>query len=144
MENRSNSEWLCRNCNTLVSSELNLCPNCRADRPEESSEEVKAEGIAESVVVENYTNAQPAPKSKYTFREAVLVNAADIILVLGLFLTFGALIMPMFVEVENIKIIAISAAILLFAFAMISWALLHTVADISRRLRGQERGQENN
>lgn len=138
MENSTNREWLCRNCNTLVSSELSVCPNCRADRPEEASDEAKVESIAESVVVENYTNAQPAPKSKYTFREAVLVNAADIILVLGLFCTFGALIMPMFVEMENIKIISISAAILLFAFAMISWALLRTVADISRRLRKGE------
>lgn len=138
MVNSTNREWLCRNCNTLVSSELSVCPNCRADRPEEASNEAKVEGIAESVVVENYTNAQPAPKSKYTFREAVLVNAADIILVLGLFCTFGALIMPMFVEMENIKIISISAAILLFAFAMISWALLRTVADISRRLRKGE------
>lgn len=138
MEKNANREWLCRNCNTLVSSELSVCPNCRADRPEEVSEEAKVEGIAESVVVENYTNAQHSPKSKYTFREAVLVNAADIILVLGLFCTFGALIMPMFVEIENIKIISISAAILLFAFAMISWALLRTVADISRRLRKGE------
>ena len=138
MEKNANREWLCHNCNTLVSSELSVCPNCRADRPEEASNEAKVEGIAESVVVENYTNAQPAPKSKYTFREAVLVNAADIILVLGLFCTFGALIMPMFVEMENIKIISISAAILLFAFAMISWALLRTVADISRRLRKGE------
>ncbi len=139
MENNANNEWLCRNCNTLVSSELSVCPNCHADRPEEASNEAKIDGIAESVVVENYTNAQPAPKSKYTFREAVLVNAADIILVLGLFCTFGALIMPMFVEMENVKIISISAAILLFAFAMISWALLRTVADISRRLRKEEK-----
>lgn len=139
MENNANNEWLCRNCNTLVSSELSVCPNCHADRPEEASNEAKIDGIAESVVVENYTNAQPVPKSKYTFREAVLVNAADIILVLGLFCTFGALIMPMFVEMENVKIISISAAILLFAFAMISWALLRTVADISRRLRKEEK-----
>ena len=139
IENNTNIEWLCRNCNTLVSSKLSVCPNCRADRPEEASEEAKVEGITESVVVENYTNAQPTPKSKYTFREAVLVNAADIILVLGLFCTFGALIMPMFVEMDNIKIISISAAILLFAFAMISWALLRTVADISRRLRKEEK-----
>ena len=139
MEKNANNEWLCRNCNTLVSSKLSVCPNCRADRPEEASEETKVEGIAESIVVENYTNAQPSPKSKYTFREAVLVNAADIILVLGLFCTFGALIMPMFVKMKNIKIISISAAILLFAFAMISWALLHTVADISRRLRKGEK-----
>jgi hypothetical protein len=139
IENSTNIEWLCRNCNTLVDSKLGVCPNCRAYRPEEASEEAKVEGITESVVVENYTNAQPAPKSKYTFREAVLVNAADIILVLGLFCTFGALIMPMFVEMENVKIISISAAILLFAFAMISWALLRTVADISRRLRKEEK-----
>lgn len=137
MERNRDKEWLCRNCNTLVSSELSICPSCRADHPEEASEESAVEGVADSVVVENYTNAQPAPKPKYTFREAVLVNAADIILVLGLFCTFGALIMPMFVEMANIKIIAISAAILLFAFAMISWALLRTVADISRRLREQ-------
>lgn len=139
MTDKSNSEWLCRNCNTLVSSKLSICPNCRADRPEEATEETKMEGIAESVVVENYTNKQPAPKSKYTFREAVLVNAADIILVLGLFCTFGALIMPMFVEIANIKIISISAAIILFAFAMISWALLRTVADISQRLREEKK-----
>ena len=134
----SNNEWLCRNCNTLVSSELSVCPNCRADHPESTDTEPTPEGVAESVVVENYANAKEQPKPRYTFRESVLVTAADIIIVLGLFCTFGALIMPMFVDMANIKIIALSAAIVLFAFSMISWALLRTVADISRRLREQE------
>lgn len=131
----NSSEWLCRNCNTLVSSEINICPKCHADKPEETTEETNTEGVAESVVIENYSNAQAEQKAKYTFRESVLVTAADIILTLGLFCTFGALIMPMFVEMANIKIIALSAAIALFAFSMISWAMLRTVADISCRLR---------
>lgn len=138
MAKEKSNSWLCRNCNTLVDSDLAICPNCRADRPEEVDDATTSEEVAESVVVENYANDKIDTKAKYTFREAVLVNAADIILVFGLFLCFGSLMMPIFVEMENIKIIALSTAIALFAFAMISWALLRTVADISRRLREQE------
>ena len=132
----TNKEWLCRNCNSLIDSTLNTCPHCHAERPEEGCSEPTPEGIAESVVVENYTNAAPKPKAKYTFREGVLVNAADIMLVIGLFCTFGALIAPMFIDdIAYIELKTICLAVVIFAFTMVQWALLRTVADISRRLR---------
>ena len=98
------------------------------------------EGISEVVTRENYTNADPKPKSKYIFREAVLANAADILLVLGLFATFGALIAPIIIDfgVEAPMMWAICAAVVLFAVTMVTWALLRTVAEISRMLRNKE------
>ena len=48
-ENINKEAWLCRNCNTLVSNEINICPNCTAERPEEVATEPIPEGI-ESVV----------------------------------------------------------------------------------------------
>ena len=140
MQNTENNTWLCRNCNTLVSSELEVCPSCKALRPEtEAPVEPTPEGITQEVVVENYANATPQPKAKLNFRESVLVTVADISLVLGLFLVLGTLIAPQFVEIPFSEYTAIMAsiciAVVLLAITMTTWALLRTVADISRRTR---------
>ena len=129
--------WLCRSCNTLVSNEINICPACSAERPEEVETESTPEDIESLIQRDNYTNAEPRLKAKYIFREAVLVNAGDIFLVLGLFCTFGALIAPMIVDfnTETPMIWAICAAICIFATTMVSWAILRTLAEISRMLR---------
>lgn len=134
------NEWLCRNCNTLVDNALEQCPQCHADRPEEEMMEASESGVEEVVKRDNYANAEPLPKAKYNFREGVLVNAADITLILGLFCTVGALIAPMFMEVEGVNLMmwAVCIAVAVFATAMVSWALLRTIADISRMLRQRE------
>ena len=134
------NEWLCRNCNTLVDNALEQCPQCHADRPEEGNVEALEGGVEEVVKRDNYANAEPLPKAKYNFREGVLVNAADITLILGLFCTVGALIAPMFMEVEGVNLMmwAVCIAVAVFATAMVSWALLRTIADISRMLRQRE------
>ena len=131
-------KWLCRNCNTLVNGETNICPKCRAERPEETTEPAPEE-IADVVRKEDYSNAEKS-RSKYIFREAVLINSADIILVLGLFCTFGALIAPIVVDfgVEAPMMWAICAAIIIFATTMISWAILCTLGELSRMLRERE------
>lgn len=146
MSNENNNTWLCRNCNSLISNDIDKCPRCDAERPEtlSAAEQMEQNELSETTIVEeNYTNAVQPAKSKYNFRESVLTFAADTTLVLGLFCTFGALISPMFIaDVENIKLMSICAAVLLFAFSMVQWALLRSVADISRRLR--ERDEESN
>ena len=131
-------KWLCRNCNSLISGDTNICPICRAERPEESSEPMP-EDIAEVVTKEEYANTPAAP-NKYIFREAVLINSADIILVLGLFCTFGALIAPLIVDFGVVAPMmwAICAAVVLFATTMISWAILRTLGEVSRQLRERE------
>ncbi len=133
-------EWLCRNCNSLVDNSVNQCPHCHASRPEESINDENQTAEEEVITRDNYTNATPIPKAKYNFREGVLVNSADIILILGLFCTFGAIISPNFIdaEVDNIMMWAICIAVVIFAVTMITWALLRTVADISRMLRNRE------
>lgn len=137
MNKELKNEWLCRNCNSLIDGELKTCPCCHADRPEAMDAEEHHADIPEVVTRDNYANVAPIAKPKYTFREAVLVNAADIILALGMFCTFGALIAPAITDfgIENTQLWAICVAIALFAITMITWALLRTVADISRRLR---------
>ena len=102
--------------------------------------EATPEGIESVVKRDNYTNAEPRPKSKYIFREAVLVNAGDILLVLGLFCTFGALIAPIIIDfgVDAPMIWATCGAVLIFAITMITWATLRTLAEISRMLRNRE------
>ena len=139
-ENMEREAWLCRSCNTLVSNDISICPACSAERPEEVATEPIPEGIESVIKRDNYTNAEPRPKSKYIFREAVLVNAGDIILVLGLFCTFGALIAPMIVElgVDDPMIWAICGAVIIFAITMILWATLRTLAEMSRMLRNRE------
>ena len=136
-DNLEKETWLCRSCNTLVSNEINTCPACSAERPEELDNEPTPEGIESVVKRDNYTNATPRPKSKYIFRETVLVNAGDIFLVLGLFCTFGALIAPIIIDfgVDAPMIWAICVAVCIFATTMVSWAILRTLAEISRMLR---------
>ena len=131
--------WLCRNCNTLVSSQTHICPACSAERPEEIDGEPTPEGIENVVKRDNYANAEPRQKPKYIFREAVLVNAGDIFLVLGLFCTFGALIAPIITDfgVDAPMVWAICAAVCIFATTMVSWAILRTLAEISRMLRAK-------
>ena len=135
--------WLCRNCNSIVTNDLKSCPVCFADRPKDS-EAPTPEGISEVVERENYTNAKPRPKSKYIFREAVLVNAADISLILGLFFTFTTLIAPLIVEfdVPSPMLWAICIAVAIFASTMVSWALLKSIAEISRQLREREEQEQ--
>ena len=136
----SETEWLCRNCNSLVDNALKTCPTCGAESPEQSNSEPTPEGIDDVVKRESYANATPAAKAKYNLREAVLVNAADILLILGLLCTFGALILPIFLrEVEFIKLWSLAAAIILFAMSMIQWALFRSIAYISRRLREEDK-----
>jgi hypothetical protein len=105
------------------------------------SEETIPEGI-EEIRLDNYANATPQPKSKYIFREAVLVNVADIVLTLGIFGTVAMLILPNIVELGISKYTAMMGAIcidiVLFTLSITSWALLRTIADISRRLRAKE------
>lgn len=136
IENKTSSEWLCRNCNTLVSGDTNTCPKCRADRPEEDGLEQAPSEIAEAVEGGEYANNLPKAKDKYTFRERVLINAADILFIIGGFLTLATLISPMFItEVANMQLYSICGAAVIFAASIIQWALLRTIADISQRLR---------
>ncbi|MBR4843577.1 MAG: hypothetical protein IKV06_01545 [Alistipes sp.] len=139
-ENMEREAWLCRSCNTLVSNDISICPACSAERPEEVATEPIPEGIESVIKRDNYTNAEPRPKSKYIFREAVLVNAGDILLVLGLFCTFGALIAPIIIDfgVDAPMIWATCGAVVIFAITMITWATLRTLAEISRMLRNRE------
>ncbi|MBQ6612442.1 MAG: hypothetical protein IIX19_01850 [Alistipes sp.] len=129
----NNNTWLCRNCNTLVSADANICPKCNAERPEEcdSTESNKV------VVMENYANKDAEKKKKYIFREAVLVNAADILLILGIFLSIGALLSPNFIEYNfvNSTLLSIVATVVIFVISLITWALFRTLAEISRMLR---------
>lgn len=139
-QNIDKDTWLCRNCNSLVDTKLKECPSCHAERSDEEILEVIPEDIESVVKRDNYTNAEPRPKSKYIFREAVLVNAGDITLILGLFCTFGALIAPIIVsfDIPSPMLWAICIAILIFATTMVSWALLKSIAEISRQLRERE------
>ncbi len=139
MSNNENNTWLCRNCNTLISNEISTCPSCNALRPEaDTATEVIPEGLASEVRVETYANPK-TNRGKYTFKESVLTTSADITLALGLFLTLGALIAPAVIDHGlahyTAVMIAICSAIVIFATTMVSWALLHTIADISRRAR---------
>lgn len=139
-QNIEQNTWLCRNCNSLVDTKLKECPSCHAERSDEEILEVIPEDIESVVKRDNYTNAEPRPKSKYIFREAVLVNAGDILLVLGLFCTFGTLIAPIIIDfgVDAPMIWATCGAVIIFAITMITWATLRTLAEISRMLRNRE------
>lgn len=140
MQNNENNAWLCRNCNTLISNDLNTCPKCNAMRPEESDlEHSTPEGIAPEVCVTDYANDTPKPKAKYTFTESVLTFVADVTLVLGIFSTIGTLIYPAIVDTGvdeyTAMMAAICIAILILSTTLTSWALLRCIADISRRTR---------
>lgn len=146
---RPAGEWLCRNCNSLNAAEAPACVYCHADRPEEQAAEKQlatdeqAAEVQQQPIIrrESYSNPAPAAPAKYTFRESVLITSADIILFVGLFCAFGALIAPAFIDgdIPNLHLYSIVGAIALFAWGMISWALLRCVADISRRLRHNDK-----
>ena len=133
----NNNTWLCRNCNTLLSTDTNLCPKCGAERGDECENGEQQE----VVVVENYTNSSEVKKNKYIFRESVLVYAADITLILGIFLALGALLIPNFIEVNynNPTLLSIGAAAAIFLTSLVSWAILRTLADVSRMLREKDK-----
>jgi hypothetical protein len=142
MNNTNPGEWLCRNCNAIVDADKQQCPHCNADRPEEvAATDILPEDIPQVVHRDGYSNIAPNAKAKYNFREGVLVNGADIILVLGIFCTIGALIAPMCIElpVENLRMWSVGASIAIFAIAILLWATLRTLADISRRMRNSDR-----
>ena len=131
----NSTTWLCRNCNTLVSVDINQCPKCSAERPEECTNSEDKE----VVVVDNYANSTAIKKNKYLFRESVLIYAADITLILGIFLSLAALLMPNFVELNynNPTLLSIGTTTAIFLTSLVSWAILRTLADISRMLREQ-------
>jgi hypothetical protein len=108
------------------------------------STESLPEGINNNVEYDNYANATPRTRGKYIFREAVLANTADISLILGLFCTFASLIAPLIVDfnITAPMLWAICIAILIFATTMVSWALLKSIAEISRHLRQREEHRE--
>lgn len=136
MSENSNT-WLCRNCNTLLSTETNLCPKCGTERGEECENGEQQEAI----IAEDYANSSEVKKNKYIFRESVLVYAADITLILGIFLALAALLMPNFIEVNfnNPTLLSITSAVVIFLTSLVSWAILRTLADISRMLREKDK-----
>lgn len=119
-----------------VVAEQAKCPKCGAERPEA----VENEEAEEAIVIEKVAEAPVPQKKRYIFRESVLINAADILLILGIFLSVAALLSPSFLDdtIQNIKTLSIVAAIATFLFSLITWALFRTVADISRMLRERE------
>ena len=133
----NNNTWLCRNCNTLLSTDTNLCPKCGAERGDECENGEQQE----VVVVENYTNSSEVKKNKYIFRESVLIYAADITLILGIFLALGALLIPNFIELnyDNPTLLSIVSAAAIFLTSLVSWAILRTLADVSQMLREKDK-----
>ena len=136
MSENSNT-WLCRNCNTLLSTEVDHCPKCGAERTVECENSEQEE----VVIVSNYANNSEAKKNRYIFRESVLIYAADITLILGIFLALGALLMPNIVEVNhnNTTLLSIVSAIAIFLTSLVSWAILRTLAETSRMLREKDK-----
>ena len=93
--------WLCRRCNTLNPGRAQRCVCCDSDRPVASDpgDDAAGESLPDTVIrCEGYSNAAAATSGKYDFRESVLVTAADIILILGLFCTFAAIISPTIIK----------------------------------------------
>ena len=132
-----NNTRLCRNCNTLLSTEVDHCPKCGAERTEECENSEQQE----VVIVSNYANNGEVIKNIYIFRESVLIYAADITLILGIFLTLGALLMPNIVEINhnNTTLLSIVSAIAIFLTSLVSWAILRTLAETSRMLREKDK-----
>lgn len=89
--------------------------------------------------MDNYANSTAIKKNKYVFRESALIYAADITLILGIFLSLAALLMPNFVELNynNPTLLSIGTAIAIFLTSLVSCAILRTLAEISRMLREQ-------
>ena len=139
METNQTEVWLCRNCHTLRRNDITICPKCATARgDEEVHNEPIPDEISEVVECKEYGNPKPQ-KSKYIFREAVLVNIADITLIIGIFCTFGSLVAPYIVELNLTAPMmwAIVVAVIIFATSLLSWALLRTLAEISRMLRAR-------
>lgn len=132
-----NNTWLCRNCNTLLSTEVDHCPKCGAERTVECENSEQQE----VVIVSNYANNSEVKKNRYIFRESVLIYAADITLILGIFLTLGALLMPNIVDINhnNTTLLSIVSAIAIFLTSLVSWAILRTLAETSRMLREKDK-----
>ena len=141
MTTKSNN-WLCRNCNIGVHAHLDKCPLCGADRPEA----VESDESDEVIIIESKTEATEPQKKRYIFRETVLINAADITLILGAFFSFAAIVSPMFLKdnTENITTLSIVSGIAIFLVSLISWALFRNIAEISRMLREREEKELNN
>ncbi len=137
MEKNTANSWLCRNCNTEVAPDQATCPKCGAERPEE----IECDTEEQVVVIESKEENIVPQKKRYIFRESVLVNAADILLILGIFLSVGALLSPAFLSdtIQNITTLSIVVAVVTFLFSLITWALFRTVAEISRMLREREK-----
>lgn len=133
MNTERDREWLCRSCNTTVDGHITKCPKCGA----EHHEELQTEADEGEVVVIEESKPAEIKKAKYIFRESILVNAADILFILGAFCSVATLISPMFVgdNIQHITIISIVAGIVIFCLSIITWALLRSVAEISRMLR---------
>lgn len=131
--NENNNTWLCRNCNTTVWAEASTCPRCGAERPEECD----VEETNEVVVVEENTDSSEKKKNKYIYRESVLIYAGDILLILCIFLSIGALLSPNFIEYnfQNPILLSIVMTVVIFTSGLITWALFHTLAEVSRMLR---------
>lgn len=137
MEKNTANSWLCRNCNTEVAPDQAKCPKCGAECPEE----IECDTEEQVVVIESKEENIVPQKKRYIFRESVLVNAADILLILGIFLSVGALLSPAFLSdtIQNITTLSIVVAVATFLFSLITWALFRTVAEISRMLREREK-----
>ena len=136
------NNWLCRNCNIGVHANLDKCPLCGADRPET----VESEESDEVIIIESKTETTEPQKKRYIFRETVLINAADITLILGAFFSFAAIVSPIFLKdnIENITTLSIVSGIAIFLTALVSWALFRNIAEISRMLREREEKEQNN
>ena len=64
METNQTGVWLCRNCNTLLSTETNLCPKCGTERGEECENSEQQEAI----IAEDYANSSEVKKNKYVIK----------------------------------------------------------------------------
>ena len=129
----NNNTWLCCNCNTLLSNDINHCPKCGAER----GEECEINEQQDTITVDDYANYIEAQKNKYIFRESVLIYAADITLILGIFLALGALLLPHMIDINynNPTLLSIVAAMATFLTSLASWAILRTLAEVSQMLR---------
>ena len=95
--------------------------------------------------MEDTAEERKPSKKRYLFRESVLINAADIILILGIFCSFAALIAPMLIDngAKNDTIYSIVGAVATFLASLITWALFRNIAEISRMLRRREEKELN-
>ena len=110
---------------------------CGASRPEM----VEGDDSGEVVFISKEQSAEPK-RSKYIFREAVLVNAADILLILGLFCSVAALLSPAFIDdttFANLTTLSIVAGVAIFLFSLITFLMIRRPPRSTRMLREQQR-----